>query len=379
MKICVISGIAPSSQNPMAGIFILNRVYEYKKENDVNFIVPKSCLSNNKQNSYIFNNVKITYLSYLKLFHDPNIVNKYFFTKCIKKYIKNNRPDVIVSHNLTLGHYILKLVKRYNIKVIQFYHGSEIHTLALKNKTFRKMAKDLLENVDGNFFVSNDLLLKAKNITNKINNYFISNNGINTEIFRSYSKEDLALINSIINKENKYTFGFIGHFKYIKGFDMIPSIIDELSKLIDISKIKLIIIGKGELKDKVIDNLKNKNIDFSVFDAMKQSELAKYLNCIDTVIMPSRNEGFPCLIREALACGCHILASDVGGIKEAAFSEKSKIISFDNDFIKNFSKAMAFNFNQNKKNISLNEEIIKQFSWQNIARNELKIIKDLLE
>jgi glycosyltransferase involved in cell wall biosynthesis len=45
-------------------------------------------------------------------------------------------------------------------------------------------------------------------------------------------------------------------------------------------------------------------------------DVATFLAGVDVLIMPSHNEGLPYALLEAMAAGCAIVASDVGGIPE---------------------------------------------------------------
>ena len=53
------------------------------------------------------------------------------------------------------------------------------------------------------------------------------------------------------------------------------------------------------------------------------ADRACWYNSADCVVLPSRNEGFPTVVGEALACGTPVLASDVGGVAELVIPDRS--------------------------------------------------------
>jgi len=379
MKIMMLSGIAPTENNPMAGIFIYNRAKIYAQYADIIYSTPASIINTGlaQNKSYEYNNFTINKYGYLKLFHDPNPINNFFYKKSFERLLKVVKPNVIVCHNLNIGFNSLDIAKKLNIKFVQFYHGSDIHTLAKQKVIYKKMAMYLLENSDGNIFVSNNLLKNAYDITRNINNYYITSNGIDTDIFKKYDKDKLLNLLPNINMRNNYIYGFVGHFKWIKGVDLFPKIIEILKQRIDISKCFFLFIGRGELKQLLEEKLNNLNIKFVILPPMKQDKLALYLNIIDTLMIPSRNEGFPCLVREGLSCGCNIVASNVGGIPEAIDKENSILINQDNQFIINFSEALYENYIANKKN---RNDVFSNhsYSWEVISTKEIEYIKKLV-
>jgi len=64
--------------------------------------------------------------------------------------------------------------------------------------------------------------------------------------------------------------------------------------------------------------------------------MPELINCMDLIVLPSKNEGLPSVALESLACGVPMIGSDVGGISEAIGIEN--VVPLDADFVDNFSK-----------------------------------------
>jgi len=82
---------------------------------------------------------------------------------------------------------------------------------------------------------------------------------------------------------------------------------------------KAVIVGRGpdlvELKSLVKESGLEKKVEF-VPDFLSEEELIEYYSASDFSILPSLWEPFGIALIEAMACGCPIIASNVGGIPE---------------------------------------------------------------
>lgn len=115
------------------------------------------------------------------------------------------------------------------------------------------------------------------------------------------------------NVEKKYDFVFAARLEKNKG-------IGELLKAVVILKnhkpdTKLLIIGNGQLKNKLIkfitDNKLSDNVFFSGWLATS-NDMAKAYSEARIFVNPSYNEGGPRVVLEAMACGLPIITTRVG-------------------------------------------------------------------
>ena len=117
--------------------------------------------------------------------------------------------------------------------------------------------------------------------------------------------------------ENKILLGCVANFYKTKGLDIL---VDAISLLDDKIKnnIHLSIIGRSnhardEVRSKILEYELGEKI--TLIDSLPMAY--PYLSAFDVFILPSRKEGFPLVLLEAMQAGLPIVATKVGGIPEA--------------------------------------------------------------
>ena len=126
-----------------------------------------------------------------------------------------------------------------------------------------------------------------------------------------------------------------GRLTFQKGFDRLLYWFSELE---DGSKSTLTILGDGELKNKLKKYSESLNISERIkFVGFCNNPWQWYAGA-DVFLLPSRWEGMPNVVLEALACGTPVIATqESGGIKEIAEESKGNsviVVNAEQQFIK---------------------------------------------
>ena len=101
------------------------------------------------------------------------------------------------------------------------------------------------------------------------------------------------------------------------------------------------------------------------------------MNAMDVMILPSRNEGWPCVVLEAQACGVPVVGSSNGGIPEA-IGDGGIVIEEGEDFEKRFADAVV-ELLKNPIDSGYLRERALGFSWENIVKQELTVYEEVLK
>lgn len=240
--------------------------------------------------------------------------------------IKREKIDVIHAHWVFPQAFVAVLLKKIlRIPVLATAHGGDV--FGLKRGIFRKIIKFTLRNVDY-CTVNSSATLKAAETYHKRNFQIIpmgvdiqkfSNVKIRENIRDKYRIDDILLI-------------FVGRLTEKKG---VKYLIQAMAKVkIRYPEAKMLIIGHGGLKDDLIHLSKRLNVDESVIwlGAVANDLIPNYLASADIFIGPSiiaesgDTEGLGVVFLEALAAGCAVVASNVGGISDVIIHEKTGLL-----------------------------------------------------
>jgi glycosyltransferase involved in cell wall biosynthesis len=166
--------------------------------------------------------------------------------------------------------------------------------------------------------LSNYLIIESKNIRKYVPPSYI-NKFLNNKIIdygSLYLDTKVFNINTPI-EQRKEVVGYIGALEpYRASLELIEAF-KILAKINP--NVKFVIIGSGSLQSKIIEIL---TLDHSLkqrtlyINSVPYSKIPEYLNVIKILVFPTRSEGLPNIVLEALACGCAVLASPIGGIPD---------------------------------------------------------------
>lgn len=108
---------------------------------------------------------------------------------------------------------------------------------------------------------------------------------------------------------------FVGRLEELKRVNRIIKSLPEMSPGI---KVKLFIAGEGSQRGKLEHLAARTGVEQQVnfLGKIPHNQLPYYYNMADLLALPSKMEGVPMVILEALACGKPVLATRVGGIPD---------------------------------------------------------------
>lgn len=124
---------------------------------------------------------------------------------------------------------------------------------------------------------------------------------------------------------------------------------------IEFPGISLVIAGTGEYEEELKRQAKELEVADSTFFIGPRSDMPEILKVLDLFVLPSLHEGLPMVLLEAMAAGCPVVSTDVGGIFMAITNgENGSLVDSEN------SQALAMEISKVLKDKELRECYIRK-------------------
>jgi glycosyltransferase involved in cell wall biosynthesis len=279
--------------------------------------------------------------------------------------------DLVSAHDRIAGHAATFASKHLHIPCFITWHGSSIHTQPIQDDITKEMTIKQLKQVNCNFFVSQGLLDKARaEITSDFRAELLYN-GASAQFQRYSDKRRKELREKYGLRAEDKVVAYIGLFAPVKNVTSLPEIYQKIQQKSH-QPITFWAIGDGMQLTEVQQLMKSKSISCRFFGKVTHTEVPDILNCVDLLVLPSRQEGMPLVPIEALSCGARVIASNVGGSAEAVGRDNA--IDLGENFVDRFtSRAVEL----------LKGDIVQQvpqdMNWVATAEKENRIYHQYLD
>jgi len=338
MKIAILNNLYFPFNRGGAEQVVKSMINKFIRNNDTVFLItskPVKLIKTAPQGSngsapfkiYYINSLfySLADISYILRFcwHIYNILSfKQYFQ--ISKIIKEEKPDLIITHNLMgLGFLTPLAIRKNRIKHIHILHDIQLlHPSGLiilgQEKKLKSTAAKLYRLITKKLFSSPDQIQSPSNwLLNEHLKYGFFNKS--EKVIKPFQKiEDSLPINERRDENSKKlldsikTFLFVGQIEIHKG---IIFLIDAFKKIED-KNIRLIVAGDGR-EINTAKELAFNDGRFEFKGRLDSGAINQLMLESDYLIVPSLcYENSPTVIYEARAAGLKIIAAKIGGIPE---------------------------------------------------------------
>jgi glycosyltransferase EpsF len=260
-------------------------------------------------------------------------VGIFSYIKGMISFFKSQKIDVVHSHMDWQGGFIAYAAHRAGVKKIVVHsHAKQLlfeqniiykYMIRLNQYLIKKYATDLCACSQE----AGESLFRRRQ-------FQIITNGID---LKRYITPDFKIIESLKSEfnigESDIILGNVGSFSENKNQLFLIELLEKL--LLHSSAYKLILVGDGETREKLINCVKQKEMSEHVIFAGVRSEIPEFMHLFDVFLFPSKLEGLGIVAVEAQACKCKCFLSDtiprevdlkLGNVKYLPLDNKEKWI-----------------------------------------------------
>lgn len=238
--------------------------------------------------------------------------------------------DAIVAHSYEGGLVAYEANRKFGIPYTVTWHGSDVHTHPMADEARGRLTARIMERAVVNFFVSETLMALSSKITDNARKMVLYN-GVSDD-FMNFGEEGKARIRTKYGlAANDKVVAYVGNFHKVKNVSVLPELFSRIHDHFEMHlreagnldfNLKFWVVGDGKLRDTVEPAvLRAAGTDVRFWGNLPVSDMPSVMNCMDLLVLPSRNEGLPLVTLEAIRCGVFVLGSDVGGIPEVIGKE----------------------------------------------------------
>ncbi|MCM8802497.1 MAG: glycosyltransferase family 4 protein [Candidatus Omnitrophica bacterium] len=330
-----------------------------------------------KKNKYVLKDVKIVQFFVPKIRFLGTII--YYIDVSFYLIFHYKEFDVIQSFFLKHSSFISILIGKLLRKRVfcrDECSGKFGDIEAIKKLPFYKIFLNVFKKADGIIVLSNEMKRELESYNFKKEKLFLIPNAVDVNKFKP--SEQKEILKTKFGYKGEKIIIYAGRLTEQKGVEYLIRSFREL----EIKEKLLIILGEGDLKNKLEKLTLELRISDSVLFLGKKENIIPYLQISDLFVLPSLGEGLPIVLLEAMACGLPVVVSKVGGnIDIVEDGINGYLIEPGNIYqIKNAIEDLLKNEEKIKKIGEINrKKIERDYSFEVIIERYLKLYNKILK
>lgn len=288
------------------------------------------------------------------------------YIKRMREILRKEKPDIIHCH-MTMGNFLPNAIAFFSGIKIRISHSHFAYAETnIKTFIYRKIGK----------IFSNRYMACTKDAAQylfgkNIKKVFILKNAIDIEKFQ-FNKDIRNEVRKSLNLTDKYVIGNVGRFTEQKNHEFLIDVFYEIQKTKE--NALLLLIGEGELKDKIQDKIKILKIEDKVIILENSQNVNELMMAMDVFLFPTLFEGLGIVLIEAQATGLRCISSDRVPKEEVRIANNIEFLSLSDDKKIWSSRVLEDN---NKQRDSIEKDKFEKRGYS--IENEINKLKEYYE
>lgn len=333
MRVVTVTTFYPNSAAPMRTVFVENLVCAMRENCDISVVapvpyappirkIPRWHVQSQIASIEYRRGIRVLHPRYLVV---PNVDSLSGLTYCfailpvLRRLAREGTWPVIHVHCAYPDAVGVAIAARIlGVQYVVTAHGSDINVYS-EHRTLRSQIRWALRGASGVIAVSADLKEKIDRLTKGAVQRLehLPCAGFDPEKFFPRPSAE-ARVELGVEATSRVVV-FVGNLVSIKGVEFLIDAWDLLAqrRFIDPND-RLLLIGKGPCREDLECRVAARGLGSTVrfLGEVSQVDVSRWVSCATLLCLPSRNEGTPNVVVEALACGVPVVATRVGGVPD---------------------------------------------------------------
>lgn len=239
----------------------------------------------------------------------------------IKKILKAQDPEVVITHSSFPGFYTRFFCKNKKFKLIHIPHAwpfliKKNRLISIKPYLYKKLEVYLAKGTDVIVCMSREEYNQGSRAGIQKDKIQLIYTGI-PELNAEPKK-----LSNFFREDDRINIGFIGRFDFQKGVDLLLDAILALEKNEDYH---FSIVGKPIHDEQKIPTIKN----LTHIEWIPNEQIDGFIKTMDYIILPSRWEGFSIVPLETMRSGRGVIVSETTSLHETVISDYNGFVLKD--------------------------------------------------
>jgi len=387
----MLTNLYPNSQEPNRGIFTAQLVAELKRICDIRVLsplpwFPKMDIFKKYERWYKFalvpkdsnyNGIQVSYPKYIVI---PKIFgflhSMFMFFSIVFKLLRIHRHKKIDVLNAQWvfpdGVAAVLAAKILRIPVVVSALGCDINLYSSKAYKLRRIQiihalKRAEQTVTVSLLQKNRVASDLGIREEKLN---VILNGVDQDLFNIKDRDD-SIKKCSLEAGMKYVL-YVGRLSEEKGIMNLINAVSLIKKDGKSSNFKVLIIGTGELLEESLQKIDSLGLgnEFSFCGEKNHKDVTDWLGACDLLCLPSKREGCPNVVLEALSSGRPVISTRVGSVPELINENNGFLAEPENE--RELADALSLGLSR-EWDAEVIRKSVAEYTWKGTAYQYMKI------
>ncbi len=276
-------------------------------------LAPRSFLHGEVDADYTLDGIDLEPYTYPGIPGLSRATNGMVGARALTPRLRHFRPDLVLAYWVYPdGYAALLAARRVGVPCVVGARGSDIHVRSGINAY---MTRKVLAGADAVLTVSEAMRTAAIDTfgasASKVRAIV---NGIDTGVF--HPRDRSAMRARLGIEPDVRLVIYVGRFVESKGMVELMQAFAAIAERDP--RARLALVGDGVMREQLPEMLRGHGMESRVYlpGGLEPTGVAEWISASDVLTLPSWSEGYPNVVVEAIACGCPVVVSDVGGAGE---------------------------------------------------------------